>query len=83
MKKIGRIKLNVKYKIEDDPDFYFVVREDDDSYYIVDSITISELMLNVAGDLDFRPVFEVRKNDSNDTASDLLEAFLIKEGCTL
>jgi hypothetical protein len=83
MKKIGKIKLNVKYKIEDDPDFYFVVREDDSSYYVVDSITISELMFNITGDLDFRPAFEVRKNDSNDTASDLLEAFLTKEGCTV
>ena len=83
MKKIGRIKLNVKYKIEDDPDFYFVVREDDSSYYVVDSITISELVFNTADDLDFRPAFEVRKNDSNDTASELLEAFLIKEGCVI
>lgn len=74
-----KIKLNYKYFLPDSDEQYCIVREDRNSYYIVDN-QIHDLLLILSERGEFHPIYEVHKDFCTQTAERSLIKFLKKRG---
>lgn len=81
-RKIGNIRLNKLYIASLEDDLYYLVREDRDNYYVVDGSQRERL--RDGEDVDFRVIFECRKdNNDDDIIGELIERFLEGKGCLI
>ena len=74
-----KLKLNHKYFLPDSDEQYFIVREDRDTYYIVDNL-IRDFLIEMPDVGEIYPRYEVHRDFCTQTAERALIKFLKRYG---